>query len=127
MTDEEQIRRLLAEYCQFLDDRRYVEFGELFAPDGVWTLGGKDHHGPADVKAYMDRLLETHPNRRTKHMCMNIAVVMHDESADVSSDYMMFAHEGSEAWRTVGGGRYVDQVRRTSDGKWRFAHRTLLH
>jgi len=52
--DVSQVRRLLALYCQLMDDRSYGEWSELFTADGVWALGGKEYRGPAEARAYMD-------------------------------------------------------------------------
>jgi len=120
----DQIRRLLAEYCVFLDGRRYAEFGQLFAPDGVWILGGRENHGPAEVKAFMDQLLLDHPHRRSCHMNTNVAIDVDGDSATSSSDYVMFTREGAGAWSVLTTGNYVDRLARR-DGVWRFVERRL--
>jgi uncharacterized protein (TIGR02246 family) len=127
MSDVDRIRNLLAAYCQLLDDRRYVEFGQLFAPDGVWSLGGRDNHGPAEVKAFMDQLLLNYPNRRSSHMNTNVAIEVDGDTATSSSDYVMFTREGDGAWQVLAAGRYQDRLaRQARDGSWRFVERTLV-
>jgi 3-phenylpropionate/cinnamic acid dioxygenase small subunit len=127
MSDFEGIRRLLACYCQLLDDRRYVEWSQLFAPDGVWALGGREHRGPAEVKAYMDNLLRERPDRRTKHLNSNLLIQVDGAEAHVTSDFAMLAREPEGApWTPVAFGRYVDRVVRLADGgRWQFAERRL--
>ena len=126
-TDLSQIRRLLALYCQLMDDRRYHEWSELFATAGVWALGGREHHGPAEARAYMDQLLRDRPQRRTKHLCTNVLIDADGASARVTSDYAMLAREPETApWTVVAFGRYVDHVVRRADGSgWQFAERRL--
>jgi hypothetical protein len=137
-SDVDQIRRVLAEYCQFLDDRRYVEFGQLFAPDGVWLLGGRENRGPAAVKAFMDQLLLDHPNRRSSHMNLNISISLDEggsgsgsgsgsgATATSSSDYVMFTRESDGPWGVLAVGRYNDRLaRQTAGGVWRFVERAL--
>ena len=125
VTDVERIRRLLAEYCRFLDDRRYAEFGQLFAPDGVWRMGGRAHHGPTEVQAFMDQLLLDHPDRRSLHMHTNVAIDVDGDTARSTSDYTMLTRTGSAPWQVLGMGRYVDRLIRHADDSWRFAERTL--
>ena len=70
--DVGQVRRLLALYCQFMDGRRYPEWSQLFADDGIWALGGKEYRGPSETQAYMDQLLRDRPQRRTQHVNTNL-------------------------------------------------------
>jgi hypothetical protein len=42
MSQAEQVRRLLAQYCAWLDDRRYDDWSHLFTDDGVWDLAGRE-------------------------------------------------------------------------------------
>jgi 3-phenylpropionate/cinnamic acid dioxygenase small subunit len=127
MSDVDDVRRLLAQYCQFLDDRRYAEWSELFAPDGVWALGGGEYHGPSEVKAYMDKLLHDRPHRRTRHLNSNILVELDGDVGRVSSDFAMLAQEPESApWTPIAFARYTDQVARRADGQgWRFVERRL--
>jgi len=127
-TDFSRIRRLLALYCQLMDDRRYDEWSQLFAPDGVWALGGAEYRGPAEARAYMDRLLRDRPQRTVKHLCTNILIDLDGTAGRVSSDYAMLAREPETApWSVVAFGRYVDRVVRQGDGSgWQFAERRLV-
>jgi hypothetical protein len=43
---QEQIRRLKARYCRFLDTKRWHEWGDLFTPDATVAAGNAE----ADVK-----------------------------------------------------------------------------
>lgn len=128
MNDVEQIRRVLAQYCQLMDDRRYVEWSQLFAPDAVWALGGREHRGPAEMQAYMDRLRADNPDRRTKHLCTNVALVLavDGQTASATSDYVMLAHTPGQPWQIASGGRYLDRLaRREPEGTWQFSERIL--
>ncbi len=127
MNDVSAVRRLLALYCQLLDDRRYPEWSELFAADGVWALGGREYRGPAEVKAYMDQLLHDRPQRRTKHLNTNLLIELEGAHGRVTSDFAMLAREPEGAdWTPVAFGRYVDRVVRRTDGTgWQFAERRL--
>jgi 3-phenylpropionate/cinnamic acid dioxygenase small subunit len=128
MTDDvSQVRRLLALYCDLMDDRRYQEWSELFTADGVWELGGKQHRGPAETKAYMDQLLRDRPGRRTRHINTNQVIELDGAQGRVTSDYAMLSSEPEGApWTAVFIGRYFDRVVRKPDGSgWQFAERRL--
>jgi 3-phenylpropionate/cinnamic acid dioxygenase small subunit len=126
-SDVAAVRRLLALYCQLMDDRRYAEWSELFAPDGVWALGGREYRGPAEARGYMEQLLRDRPHRRTRHLNTNLVIDLAGEAGRVTSDYAMLAREpDSAAWAPVALGRYTDHVARRADGEgWRFVERRL--
>ncbi|MBV9582679.1 MAG: nuclear transport factor 2 family protein [Chloroflexi bacterium] len=127
MDDVSQVRQLLAQYCQLMDDRRYPEWSQLFTADGVWALGGKDHRGPAETQAFMDQLLRNHPHRRTRHLNTNLLLELDGAEGRVTSDYAMLSSEPEgAAWTVVAMGRYFDRVVRKPDGSgWQFAERRL--
>jgi 3-phenylpropionate/cinnamic acid dioxygenase small subunit len=124
--DVSEVRRLLAQYCDLMDDRRYVEWSELFAADGVWELGGKQYRGPSETRAYMDQLLKDRPQRRTRHANTNALIELDGAQGRVTSDYAMLASEPEGApWTVVALGRYFDRVLRKADGSWQFTERRL--
>ena len=125
--DVSQVRRLLALYCQLMDDRSYGEWSELFTADGVWALGGKEYRGAAEARAYMDQLLRNRPQRRSRHLNTNLLIELDGAMGRVTSDYAMLASEPDGApWTVIALGRYFDRVVRAPDGsRWQFAERRL--
>jgi 3-phenylpropionate/cinnamic acid dioxygenase small subunit len=121
------MRRLLAQYCQLMDDRRYVEWSQLFADDGVWELGGHAYRGPTETQAFMDQLLRDRPHRHTKHVNTNLVIELDGAQGRVTSDYVMLASEpDGSPWTIVATGRYFDRVvQRADDQGWQFAERRL--
>jgi 3-phenylpropionate/cinnamic acid dioxygenase small subunit len=125
VNDASGVRRLLALYCQLMDDRRYQEWSALFAEDGIWALGGREYRGPAEARAYMDQLLRDRPHRRTRHLNTNLVIDLDGAHGVVTSDYAMLAREPDDApWTVVAFGRYQDRVVRSAQG-WQFAERRL--
>lgn len=125
MNDASGVRRLLALYCQLLDDRRYDEWSALFTDNGVWALGGREYHGPAETRAFMDQLLRDRPHRRTRHLNTNLVIEVDGTEGRVTSDYAMLAREPDDApWTVIAFGRYVDRVVHSISG-WQFAERRL--
>jgi hypothetical protein len=42
LSDDDEIRRTFAEFCQFLDDRRFEDWANLFTEDAVFNrLSGR--------------------------------------------------------------------------------------
>ena len=122
----EQVRRLVAEYCQFLDDRRLDEWTALFAPDGLWVLGEREFRGRAEMRAYMDRLAAERPTWRTRHLCTNVLVELDADRGRVTSDLTMLTKTGDAPWSVTSIGRYADRVERSSDrDRWQFTERRL--
>ena len=125
--DVNQVRRLLAQYCDLMDDRRYAEWSELFTAEGVWDMGGKRYRGPSEAKAYMDQLLRDRPQRRSQHVNTNVLIELDGAQGRVTSDYAMLASEPDGApWKPIAFGRYFDRVVRKPDGSgWQFLERRL--
>ena len=121
------VRRLLALYCQLLDDSRYEEWSQLFTPDGLWVLGDREYHGRPAIKAYMDQLRRDRPDWRTRHLCTNLVLELDDGAGRVTSDLAMLVRNRDDPWRVASLGRYYDRVVRQPDAPgWQFAERRLV-
>ena len=53
LSDHDQIRQLLASYCQLCDDGRFGEFAMLFTEDAGFTALNETHRGRAEIEAWM--------------------------------------------------------------------------
>ena len=125
--DVGQVRRLLALYCELMDDRRYPEWSQLFTDDGIWAIGGKEYRGPSETQAYMDQLLTGSTAAANQHVNTNLFIELEGAQGRVTSDYAMLASEpDGAAWTVIAMGRYFDRVVRKPDGSgWQFAERRL--
>ena len=128
MSQTEPVRRLLALYCQLLDDSRYDDWSQLFTADALWVLGEREYRGRPAIKAYMDQLRRERPDWRTKHLCTNLALELDAAAGRATSDLAMLARNGpDDPWRVVSLGRYHDHLVRQPDGSgWQFAERRLV-
>jgi 3-phenylpropionate/cinnamic acid dioxygenase small subunit len=124
MSDAEALRRTLALYCQLLDDSRYDDWSQLFAPDGLWVLGEREFRGRPAMLAYMVQLRRERPEWRTRHLCTNMVLELAGDGASATSDLAMLARTGDEPWQVVSLGRYYDRLARTDAG-WQFVERRL--
>jgi 3-phenylpropionate/cinnamic acid dioxygenase small subunit len=125
VTDDESIRRVLAEFIQLRDDKRFAEWIELFAEDGTFEYGAHHLVGRSAIRENVEELLR---NDRGKHLCVNSIIDVTGDSASVSSDFLKVnpSNDGSGAvGYTIGTmGRYEDVfVRR--DGEWKIVSRKV--
>jgi len=110
-----------------LDERRYSQVAELFAPDGVWHRQGEQLQGGADVR----RALERRPAQlRTRHLVSNTIIEAADGLTSESAHYVLvFAHHADEAMlrlpelQPLQLGVYRARCRHT-DGKWEIVELT---
>jgi hypothetical protein len=119
VADELAIRRVLASYCQLLDDGMFGELSELFTLDGSFSYADSEVSGRAAIAAWFTS--SQPPERRGKHLTLNTLIEVDADHAGVTSDYLWV--------RSVAGvisiglaGRYRDVLVRT-DGRWLIARR----
>ncbi len=124
MNDHEELRTLLALYCQCCDDGRFDAFAELFTEDAEFVVLGKVHAGREAIKGFMEAAQP--PERRGKHVTSNpvLTVEPGGARAEGRTDYIFVAPAG-EGFVIQSVGRYHDQFVR-QDGRWRFARREIV-
>jgi hypothetical protein len=137
---EERLARLEAErdildtlnaYGHCLDAGDEAGWVDCFTENGRWTSQSPDPNRPAVDIAGREKLrafAETHsrrPERFHVHIVVSPRITLSDRltTAEVTS-YMftMMRHEGIVPVLRVFG-RYIDQMERGEDGRWRFAWR----
>ena len=123
MTDEQEIRRVLAQYCHHCDDGDFDALLELFAADAELTYRERSCRGRAQVRAFYDEL-QGKPEQRGKHMTANALGEVTGAEAVVVSDFLFL--------RFVAGalvpdftGRYRDRFARIA-GRWCIARREIV-
>ena len=117
--DEAEIRRLLAQYCQLLDDGSFDEWIELFSDDIEFAVMGMHKHGRDALRNFVE------PNQqaeaRGKHMLSEPQIVIDGDSASASTDFVWVSKQG-----IIGqSGRYHDVIVRQNKG-WRFQRREIV-
>jgi hypothetical protein len=120
MSDEEQIRRTLAEFCVFLDERRFREWSDLFTADGVFC----EHVTRDAIFTWISGdQLAREPDLCRKHTVHNPIIDIHGDDAHVSCDLVMFDKAPGKPWFILTG-KYTDLLVRDG-GRWRFKNRQL--
>ena len=121
MTDEEAIRRVLATYCQTVDDGRFDEWEQIWTDDATFTVMGTTHTGRTALRSFIEAAQP--PERRGKHLNLNHVIDVTGDEATAASDFA-FAGRVGEGWAITQVGRYLDRLVRTSEG-WRIAAREI--
>lgn len=125
LRDRAEIVELTHRYCWALDDRDWDALRNLFTPDATADLGVRC----ADVDAIVEQcrgFLSTLDS--SHHLVANHLIELAGGGAATCRCYFQAQHtvsglEGGDNW--ILGGRYVDRLRRTTDG-WRIERRDLI-
>ena len=125
MSDEEEIRRLLASYAQLVDGNRLEEWTALFAPDGTFKAGTSN--AVVGREAILSEITRRHEaaaaGRKTKHLAFNSLIDVKGNEATAVSDYFVFARTASDQpWLATTSGKHHDRLVKV-DGRWLFQER----
>jgi hypothetical protein len=126
LEDREAIRLVLRDYGKLLDDRKFDEFGQLFAADGEY-ISGTTTRGPAAIAESLRRIMTANslglaePNF---HVLFNDRIELHGDRADATSQSFFVAPGADGAPQIIMMASYVDSLVRTPQG-WKFAKRTV--
>lgn len=119
MTEHEQIRRLMADYCHLVDDGLHERWVQLYAPDAEVVMGRRTYSGHEEILGWIRMVAEAAPEPNRHHI-NNLAIDVQGEAATVRSDWLVVGASLSVAAT----GRYDDELVRTPDG-WRIARRVI--
>jgi hypothetical protein len=126
LEDREAIRLVLRDYGRLLDERRFDEFGQLFAPEGEYVAGGTTR-GPKQIAEGLRRTFAgnslglAEPNF---HVLFNERITLAGKKAISSSQSFFVAPGADGAPRIVMMASYEDELVKTPAG-WRFAKRVV--
>lgn len=127
MDHEAAIRRVLAEFIQLRDDKRFAEWTELFTEDGTFEYLSQVLVGRTAIGENIQALLG---EDRGKHLCANSVVHVAEDgrSAGVTSDFVKLDPVGdpdSNPFEIGVMGRYHDHFVREG-GIWKIARRRVI-
>ena len=72
MSDEDAIRRTIAQYCHFCDDGRFDEWADLYTDDATFRSWATPTRGGPTSRRSSSRA--SRPTRRGKHICFNTVI-----------------------------------------------------
>lgn len=116
MDDERAIERLIIDYAACNDAANWEAVAALYVGDGRMsrpTAPDDFIEGQGPILA----AFKSRPARTTRHVCANIRVDVTGDSANATSQILLFT--GHDAPKV---GSYADKLIRTADG-WRFVER----
>lgn len=124
---QDDIRRLLVQYGEYLDAQDYPRYAALFAKDGVWTGGFGSAQGPAAIQAMLEKNLgKPEPgfiNKTKFHLMTTMTVSVNGDTARARSRYMVMIAGPDGRPTPSHSGRYLDDLVREG-GVWKIRSRT---
>jgi ketosteroid isomerase-like protein len=134
MSDDNDIRSLLARLAHLADSGDLDEYLTLFTEDAAWVIPAIPQTGvAASERRGVEEIAEGVRERRaagvqgpgtgTMHLVTTTDVEIHGDQATALSTWLFLA-DTSTAPRVQAVGRYEDTLRRTPDG-WRLARREI--
>lgn len=126
LEDREAIRTVLRDYGRLLDERKFDEFGQLFAADGEY-VSGSSTRGPAAIAESLRRIMTANSMGLAEpnfHVLFNERIELHGDRADATSQSFFVAPGADAAPQIIMMASYVDSLVRTPQG-WKFAKRTV--
>jgi hypothetical protein len=127
LEDREAIRLVLRDYGRLLDERRFDEFGQLFAPQGEYVSGGATTRGPVAIADSLRRIMAGNPLGLAEpnfHVLFNERIELQGERATATSQSFFVAPGADGAPRLIMMASYDDSFVRTPAG-WRYAKRVV--
>jgi len=119
--DEDQVRRVLAEYCHRYDSGSVDEWADLFTEDGRFVLMGRATVGRPAIREYMEHAQAGFG--RGIHVTSNTVVDLDGDEARAASNYL-YVRPGDDGLVVAAAGIYRDRLVR--DGaRWRFRERAI--
>jgi len=126
LEDREAIRLVLRDYGRLLDERKFDEFGRLFAANGEYVAGATTR-GPVEIADGLRKIMAGNPLGLAEpnfHVLFNERIELHGDTATSTSQSFFVAPGADGAPRIVLMASYEDQLVRTGEG-WRFARRVV--
>jgi hypothetical protein len=127
LEDREAIRLVLRDYGKTLDERRFEDFGRLFAADGEYVSGGQTTRGPEAIAAALRQIFSGNSfglGEPSFHVLFNERIELQGDRATATSQAFFVAPGADGAPRLIMMASYDDRFVRTPDG-WRFARRVV--
>jgi uncharacterized protein (TIGR02246 family) len=121
-SDHAGILRLLASYCQYLDNADLDRLVELWAEDGEFCAVGSTSAGRPAIRKFLEPFMEGERAGGTKHLTMNSVIDVTGDTAMGVSDFLVIQRREDRVV-TSRVGQYHDEYVRAA-GEWRFKSRT---
>jgi hypothetical protein len=127
LDDHQQVLDSMYRYGHAVDYGLNAEWVDCFTPDGTFVLSrrGQEALEFAGTRALSD-FIAGHTNAPEfwhKHLLVEPRITIDGDRADVASYFVRIDRSGTGVNHIRSFGRYLDRLRRSDDGRWRFEHR----
>jgi ketosteroid isomerase-like protein len=120
VTDDEQLRRMVALWAEADADKDPEAFAALFTEDGKYVSRRGESVGRAAIYNNLaDRIAVNPSDRETMHLFAEPVVDINGDTAQVRSPYVGYGRIGEAPWEIMSIGRFRCWLLRR-DGKWLF-------
>jgi SnoaL-like domain len=119
--NELAIARTLAVYCHRCDDGDFAELVDQFTTDGSFAYLGEEITGHEQLRAWFES--KQPPDRRGKHLTMNVVVDIDGDRARAVSDFVFLRLVDGSPSPAVAG-RYRDELQ-CVNGRWLIGRREV--
>lgn len=116
-TDEEGIRKTVAEYCRCYDDRAFDRFEDIWTARATMITGSATTHGRQEIRRYVETL--PLPRPALMHCFVNLVIDIAGATAETACDYFALGVRNAEI-KIVSGGRIEFTLAKEPD-RWRIA------
>jgi hypothetical protein len=125
--DIEQIRRIQALFCQYLDDGNLEGTLSLFTDDARIHSGGRTHEGIEAIRTYLDGFfVSTPPDNMWAHVISDGVYSFNQDGLTAESRSYMTGFRCSEIgrWWLAAANRHHDRYRKVA-GQWLFTEKGM--
>jgi hypothetical protein len=131
LEDERSILQTLYRYGHSMDYGPDADFVDCFTDDGVWDVrmrripdGAFTCSGRNEITASLEAQTSVRsPALYAKHLLVEPRITLDGDTASVDSYFVRIEPRDDGPTQIVASGRYLDQLIRCDDGRWRFTHR----
>lgn len=124
----EEIRGLLARYCELIDEGDFEGVGALFSRGRLLDQKGNELARGADgvTDFYRSAEIVYDGSPRTKHLVLNTILEQDGDAVVARSSYLVLQALEGFPLQPIITGRYVDRFERDSEDGWFFAERRFI-
>lgn len=124
----EEIRGLLARYCELIDDGDFDGVGKLFARGRLVDSGGRELAAGATAVAefYLTSEILYDGSPRTKHLVLNTTFERDGNAVVTRSSYLVLQALDDFPLQPIITGRYIDRFELDDAGRWWFVERRFF-
>jgi hypothetical protein len=126
VSDVDEIRRTLALYSRYNDEKDSTAWSKLWTENGsVMDRSGKYVGRPA-IKAFVDGINVANPDRDTLHFCANSVIALNGDTAEAHTDIVFVSRPTNPVggWSVGSINHYTDRLAR-SGTQWLFEDRRI--